>query len=150
MSAKADRIIDIGDSSKCSQHAVCVTSLHSNRQTLAEENSRTSRPTSLIKSSDCSPHRPTLDPDVSIATGLKSTTAIMSLYFCIFFSILLLTRPTQTDWNWPEDGTGRTCLDTWRPMPDISLSLPGQLCHTIRPFTTVCTERMWFPCRKRP
>jgi hypothetical protein len=41
MSAKADRIIDIGDSSKCSQHAVCVTSLHSNRQTLTEENSRT-------------------------------------------------------------------------------------------------------------
>jgi hypothetical protein len=41
MSAKADRNVVIGDSSKCSQHEVCVTSLHSNRQTLTEENSQT-------------------------------------------------------------------------------------------------------------
>jgi hypothetical protein len=41
MSAKADRKIVIGDSSQCSQHAICITPLHSNRQTLTEENSRT-------------------------------------------------------------------------------------------------------------
>jgi hypothetical protein len=146
MSAKADRNIVIGDSSKCSQHAVCVISLHSNRQTLTEENSRTwltsdrcnSTPELLDKNQRLlTPHSGRFNSDrLEIDTG---NYVAVFLYF--FFSILLLTRPTQTDWNWPEDGTGRTCLDTWHPMPDIHTSLPGHLRRTIRLFTT---ERMWF------
>jgi hypothetical protein len=67
---------------------------------------------------------------------------VIRCIFVFFFKILLLTRPTQTDWNWPEDGTERMCLGTWCPMPDIYLSSRAPALHHPVVYHCLCSANV--------